>query len=89
MNNDDQLQVLGLALKLQSEAICEFLTFLDVFFSGEWEREMLETIAKERGVFFDNSVSDYNLFSGILSSMKIDLLNVAGQISDKIQIEDE
>lgn len=85
---EEQIQYLAISLVTLSDAVIELLTFERCFEDGEWNRAGLEKSARLRKIYFTDNTNDYDLYDGIRSSMRADLININGIIRDKIQVED-
>lgn len=88
MNDKNDVETLAMALRLQSDAVVTFLDFLNLYFTGDYTREMLIAAAKERDVYHTDDTSDYHLWAGVLTSMRIDLRNMADSVKDRIKLVD-
>ena len=82
---EEQIQTLAISLVTLSDAVIGLLNFERRFEDGEWNRAGLEKAAQLRKVYFTDNTCDYDLYSGIKSSMRADLININGIIRDKIK----
>jgi hypothetical protein len=82
----EQIEYMALALTTLGDAIAEYLAFERTIEEDNWDREDLEKVATQRQVYYDETTSDWNLYTGVLSSMRADLLNMNGLIKSKIKL---